>query len=220
MNKVITKHIDFGQVAILIFLAIAMSACATARTRTSDHVLRVAIDADSITPGSYARLQSALFDSGKFIVIDRSSGFRAIAKEQEIQHGTTRFDSVEKYALWGKMYGVGGIIIGFQQCLIRQKAFFHQNYLECVETLSLLNSTTGEVMSIAEVKADAEDQVAPEWTEAVELLVKKYPKHFATRHDLNRTVNYDSSLTEYREKTVIENKKPDLTIRAEDTIKR
>lgn len=205
---------------LTVLLVLSLNACATARTRTSDPVMRIAIDSDSIPAGSYARLEKALVESGKFIVVDRSAGFRAITKEQELQHTTTRFGSAEKYALWGKMYGVGGIFVGVQQCQAKQRIFLHGDYLDCTLNLSLINATTGEVMAVSEKNADADNEVAPEWTESVDALIDNYPKVFVSHEDLNRTVNYDASLAQYREKTVIENKKSDLTLRPEDMIKR
>lgn len=197
-------------IILLISLVYLSFGCATARTRSSDPVMRVAIDADSISRAAYVRIQNALMESGKFVVVDRAMGFRAIAKEQEMQHETTRFGDNEKYALWGKMYGVGGIIVATLQCGVVTSGWTHQNYNDCIENLSLINATTGEVMAVSEehVETAQYNAVSPEWTAAVDAMIENYPKTFIDKHDPNRTINYSNSLVEYREKTVPQNRKP------------
>lgn len=204
-----------------ILIPLVLSACAGIpnRSRSTDPVMRVAIDADSIPRGSYTRLLHSLMESGKFVVVDRSSGFKAIAKEQEIQHATSRFGTNEKYALWGQMYGVGGIFIGTQQCEVKYAMFTHDPYTKCYQNLDLLDATTGEVMAVAESTAEGTQYVAPSWEDAVDSLLAHYPKKFMDKHDLHRTINYDDALVEYREKTVPANSKPELGMKDTDYIK-
>lgn len=202
----------------LIILLVLTSACATNRTRSTDPVLRVAIDAASISPGSYARLQKALVDSRQFVVVDRSTGFRAVVKEQELQQTTTRFGDNEKYALWHKLYGVGGIFVALQQCE-EKHSIFGTDYLKCTINLTLINATTGEVMAVAEEFEDTGISIAPEWKDTVETLIDHYPKVFITKSDLNQTIKYDDTLVEYREKVVPANSKKELGMKAEDILK-
>lgn len=193
---------------ILVLMALLSTACATTRTRSSDPIMRVAIDADSMSQQTYVRLQHALVRSGKFIVVDRAMGFKAIAREQERQHETSRFGNNEKYALWGQMYGVGGIIVGNLQCT-EEKVRWWKISQDCVENLSLINATTGEVMTVAENDVTVEKgQLSPEWNEVVERLIEGYPTYFIDKHNPHRTVEYSTALEEYREKTVPQSRKP------------
>lgn len=202
---------------LLIVLAVLSSACSTVRTRSSDPVMRVTIDADSMSPSSYVRLQKAVFSSGKFVVVDRAAGFRAVAKEQEIQHTTSRFGANEKYALWGKMFGVGGIFVGAEQCK-PVYGIWSKPYATCTQNLSLINATTGEVMAVSEVNEDSDGPIEPSWGKAVYALIDEYPRVFIDKHNPHQTVKYDSALEEYREKTVIENVKPSKKMESEDFI--
>jgi hypothetical protein len=179
--------------------------------------MRVAIDPESISVGSYARLQAALSDTGKFVLVDRAAGFKAIAREQEIQHTTTRFGANEKYGLWGKMFGVGAVFVGTEQCRAAATILGRQ-YRDCVETLALVNATTGEVMAAGEVREDADFDVAPRWDRAVEKLVEAYPKVFVDRHNPNVTVDYSSALMEYRDATVPANQKPSQAMGPADSL--
>lgn len=190
------------------------------RTRATDPVMRVAIDADSMPQASYARLLYALVQTGKFIVVDRSSGFRAITHEQEIQHTTTRFGANEKYALWAKMYGAGGIFVATEQCSPKLSFLFHTPYGDCTLDLSLLDATTGEVLAASEVQADQEGQQAPDWTDSVDKLMDLYPKKFISKTDAHQTVEYDDYLKTYRDETIPKNGKSDIHMNAEDHISR
>lgn len=199
------------------FLTLAMfsTGCATSRTRHTDPIMRVTVDADSLPREAYVRLQKDLFKSRRFIVVDRAAGFRAIAKEQEIEHTTTRFGANEKYALWSKMYGVGGIFVGTEQCKL-VKGMFHHPYAECVQTLTLMNATTGEVMAVGEATEDSDGPIEPSWKNAVAEVIDTYPSTMIDKHDPNLTIKYDSALVEYRDNAVMQNQKPSMTMNHED----
>jgi hypothetical protein len=183
---------------IITVLAVMMVGCATARTKSSDPVMRIAIDAKSMPQASYVRLQRALVQSGKFVVVDRANGFRFIDNEQKLQHNTDRFGNDEKYAEWGKMYGVGGVVIGIQNCQLRFG--WSGEYFRCMENLSLIDVTTGEAISVAEDMQDTEYRIDnPSWDKAVDQMIDAFPKTFVTRDNLHQTVDYSSSLRDYRE---------------------
>lgn len=203
---------------LIIFLMVLSTGCATHRVRSTDPVMRVTIDAQSMVREAYIRVQKSVFDSGKFIVVDRDQGFRAIAKEQELQHTTSRFGQNEKYALWGKMYGVGGIFVANEQCKA-VTSIFHAPYAECVQTLSLVNATTGEIMAMAEVTEKSDGPIEPSWDKAIAELIDRYPHVFIDKHDPHKTIEYDSALTEYREKTVIENQKASPQMQSQDYLR-
>ena len=51
-----------------------------------------------------------------------------------------------------------------------------QGHYSCLESLSLLNATTGEVITIGEGRENTDDEMtAPNWSNIVSLLINKYP---------------------------------------------
>src|SRR5665647_827111 len=105
-------------VPMLILLITSCSSPNKQRTKWTDKSMRVMIDPDSIDEENYVQIQSALVRSGKFTVVDRARGMQAAEKEQERLHrnNSDRFEDKEKWAHWGKMYGVGSIIVPHVQC--------------------------------------------------------------------------------------------------------
>jgi hypothetical protein len=202
---------------IMVLIALSLTACSTVRTRNSDPVMRVAIDADSMAPQAYVRLQNALFMSGKFTLVDRAAGFKAMAKEQEIEHGTTRFGANEKYALWSKMYGVGGIFIGNEECK-QKRNIFGKILADCTQNLTLINATTGEVMAIGE-EIEESNGIEPQWNNTVEAMLKTYPHTMIDAHNPNLNQKYDDALVEYRDKTVPANSKSSTKMNADDLMR-
>lgn len=191
------------------FIVLTMG-CSTVRTKQTDPIMRVALDSDTISEGSHARLQKALHKNGAWVVVDRSAGFRAITAEQDRQHKTDRFAAPEKYARWGEQFGVGGILIATQQC---QPAitWSGRQYFQCLENLSLINATTGEVMAVSESEQETKNvNTAPDWTIAVEELTGNYPEKMVDNDNPNVTVKYKSALKDYRKQneTLYKNFKP------------
>ncbi len=180
----------------LVLVLILTIGCSTARTRNSDPVLRIAVDADALDRSTYARIEHALFMTGKFVVVDRNMGFKAVAHEQDIQNKSTRFGSNEKYALWGQLYGVGGIIVSTQNCQMYINWLSNAN-IKCTQNLILLDATTGEVISSSE--NDVTNSPAPDWLETVAKLIDNYPKNFIDTDHVHQTIHYDKTLRKYRE---------------------
>lgn len=190
-------------------LASTILSCSSPPKRSvfSDKSLRVFIDPDSVSPQDYVEISNELVKSGKFMVIDRGQGFRAVQREQERLHRVQpdRFDNKEKYAMWGKMFGVGGIVVGHAQCYRRKPwiNFSSAPYLNsCTQYLSLIDSNTGEII----ISADGKDeQPAPgnnwgsesftppkSWAAIVEKFVEIYPKDYKPQY-------YSEGMMKYRE---------------------
>lgn len=197
---------------MMMMVSVNLTACSTvSRVRLNDPVLRVAIAAESVPQGSYMRLQRSLVESNAFVVVDRAAGFRAIDKEQRLQHKTSRFGKDEKYADWGSLYGVGGIIVGSQQCEIRN-AYNGSHYYRCLENLSLIDVTTGEAIAVSEKQVEVPGTIdSPDWTEAVNQLIESYPKVFADNKNIHQTISYSGSLQDFRQSLALKqehNRKP------------
>ncbi len=194
--------------AIRLFsICILLGACSSAikRDRWSDKGLRVMIDPDPVSANHYVKIESALVNSGKFMVVDRGAGFQAIQKEQERAHReqADRFDNKEKWAHWGKLYGVGSILVPHVQCE-RKPGFWNPNTVKlmCQQHLSLVDSNTGEVMAVADAEASTDlsydfADVAPDWSEAVDRLVQAYPKDWNAMYYAKPALEYqDLSIEE------------------------
>lgn len=167
--------------ACFLFLSCLVGCASTPRTKWTDPVGRVLIDPDSISPEHYVLIQRSLVESGKWFVVDRSKGYKAVKAEQERLHRDEgeRFDDREKFARWGKLYGVGGIVVASAQCRKEQGWLIGNWYNHCRQFLSIIDAVTGEVIAAIENTAEsAEADFYPPWDEAVAKLNSAYPKSF------------------------------------------
>lgn len=165
---------------VAVVTASIVSGCSTARTKWTDRTMRVMIDPDSIPASQHVALQQALVEQGKWFVVDRAVGYRAIKTEQERLHRTEedRYEDREKWSHWGKMYGVGGIIVGAIQCK-NQQSFWGNWYQTCNQFLSIVDANTGEVIAAIQTRKSSGDaEFVPEWDDAVDKLANAYPSHF------------------------------------------
>lgn len=164
-----------------------LTGCSTARTKFTDPTLRVMIDPASLPAAHHARVQQALHRNGKFIVVDRSAGYLALKEEQNREHKTEsdRFLDKEKYALYGKVYGVGSIVVGHVEC-VTQDGFFRHAFNHCRQYLAIVDARSGEVITTAEGEADSGSYTyneAPDWTDVVNDLADNFPKNYEPNKD-------------------------------------
>lgn len=199
--------------ALLIVIAVGSAlGCSTTekRTKWTDKTMRIMIDPDSVASTDYVSIQTALIKNGAFTVVDRNRAFKAIKSEQERTMRTEedRYADKEKWSHWGKLYGVGAIIVGHSQCY-KAKPFFsrYETVDRCKQFLSIVDSNTGEVIAVSEGESDAPAFVESgsfkkplDWTEPVEKLVEAYPKDFKPRY-------YSEGLERYREESAVEAQK-------------
>lgn len=185
------------KLSLLVVLAIYFTACSSAvkRTKYSDAAHRVMVDPDSINSSDYVRLTNALVSSGKWIVVDRAMGFQAVKKEQERLHQdeSDRYDNAQKYAMWGKMYGVGGIIVANAQCQDFQtwSGFL---YKKCLLVLTFVDANTSEI--IASIDDNYEGTVetykfGSDWSAATEKLNDVFPKNFEPSKKTAELIQYE-----------------------------
>lgn len=174
-------------------IGFALSACSHSvpRTKWSDKNLRVMIDPTQVDKDNYAKLQKALVQSGNFTVVDRGPGWNAIKKEQERLHRNEedRYADKEKWAHWGKLYGVGSIVVPHTECTrVTSGGFFKPGpRMRCMQLLSIVDANTGEVVVMIENESIGErmeniygnNYHSPEWDESVGKLVDAYPKKFS-----------------------------------------
>lgn len=173
-----------------------LSACASKevkRTKFTDKAMRIMIDPASVDVQNYTSIQSALVQSNNWVVVDRARGLAAIKKEQEQLHRTSidRFEDKEKFAHWGKLYGVGGVLVGHVQCRPDPGAWTLMNGSEiCQEYLTLMDSNTGEVLTAVSHEEEVITGQSPNWDAAVEKLNAAYPKYFETLRESEKLARY------------------------------
>lgn len=201
-----TKCLSLLSLSILVTL----SACSTneSRTRYSDKNMRIMLYPETISPDHFARIQTALVRSDVWSVLDRSQGLKAVKQEQNIIHKaeSDRYDDKEKYAHWGKLYGVGAIVIAHAQCTNKASKW---NVTElrtyCQQFLNLVDSNTGEVVLGVEAENDSDYGSTPDWNEVTKKLADEYPKYFNKEKVTERLERYKE---ESKERAVREEEKP------------
>lgn len=190
---------------LCVIVAITLSGCASPpiRTKWADKNMRVMIDPDSLSADDYIAVQTALVKEGRFMVVDRSSGYKAIKAEQERLHRVEadRYEDKEKWAHWGKMYGVGAIVVGHSQCVRTTKLFsFNPNVYQCKQFLSLVDANSGEVISAVEGLAENPVQgnnfgsesfsKSMDWSRTVADFVDAYPKDYKPQYYSEGVLKY------------------------------
>lgn len=147
---------------------------------------RVLLDPEGIPAMDYVRIQNALVRSGRFFVVDRAQGFRAVATEQNLTHGPehfSRFGDPERYSELGKLYGVGAIVVAHVDC-ITHHSVFKGEYPRCHQNLAFVNASTAEVIATADgVNDDGESfygqmRLGSDWTDTTNGLISNIPKEF------------------------------------------
>lgn len=164
---------------LVLVLLILLSGCASAPKRhLSDHVMTVIVDPSGLTAPEYNEVVSALSESKEWKVLDRAAGFEALKAEQARLHRgeSVRFEDREKLALWGKMHGAGGVIVATEACMESRSFLTGGTIKKCKQQLSIINTTTSEVVSAVSNNVDSSDYDLPiAWTETVEKFNRAYP---------------------------------------------
>lgn len=182
----------------LLIIAVALVSCASDpeqfRTRFTDRQMRLMVDPASISVENYVRLQTALVQQQMWTVLDRKAGLDAVKKEQEDLHKnqSERYEDKEKFARWGKLYGVGSVLVGHTQCFYKKRFFsLESKGYWCDQMLNLVDANSGEVVLGVEGGQFTDGpSVAPDWKEIVEKLADIYPKKFERQPSSERLESY------------------------------
>jgi hypothetical protein len=180
-----------SRIAIVMILLAGCSSVEK-RTKWSDKTMRIMVDPKSISHEDYVRIQQSLVDSGKWIVVDRANGFNAAKSEQERLHRgeADRYEDAEKYAMWGKMYGVGGIVVPDSQCMRITGWMTSHEHLNCLQTLTIIDANTAEVITSISHKEDGDLYIALSWDDAVDKMNSAFPKVFDSTKKTDRLAQY------------------------------
>lgn len=176
---------------LLLYLACSslLLGCATQRNKNTDPSMRVFLSCDSLDSKNCLRLKQALVASGKWIVVDRDDGLKAAVKEQDFNYKDqeNRVTDRERYAVYGEMYGAGGVFIAGIQCAPSKRFWAYKGDHDCIQTLSIVDTKTGVVVtSVEDLATDSQHfygelKVAPSWSSIVEKLDKEFPAHYADK---------------------------------------
>lgn len=183
---------------LLLLGVLVLSACSTTkkieRTKFSDKNMRVMVFHENLPSDEYVRLNSAVIRSNRFVVIDRARGFEAIKAEQDMIHKQMpdRFDNKQKFAHYGKLYGVGAVLVGHIQC---SRAFHRWSggaYQKCYQAINMIDSNTGEIVAGVESEQfDLDYSDTSDWMDTVDTLVAKYPKYFEEDKRHPKLIEYE-----------------------------
>lgn len=172
-------------ISMMIILLLTSCASNKPRTKWTDPSMRVMVDPTGIAARDYVRIVSALKASGKWFVVDRSDALRAIIKEQKMIHRdrADQFKDEEKYSIWGRLYGVGGVVVGNVGC-IRTSGWWSVS-TRCHQNLAIVSANSGEVIATAEGENDDAEmgyggdiQIGSDWTDTVATLNDNFPKNY------------------------------------------
>lgn len=191
--------------SIILIVLLTLCSCATKRTKYSDKNMRIMVDPTGLDNRTYMRVQTALVRSGVWTVLDRSDGLRAAIREQNELHKNNhdRYDAREKFAHWGKLFGVGAIVVAHKDCENRL-ATWNNTELKtyCNLFINLIDANTGEVIVAVQDEDDAEFLGQPSWEDIIEDLVEVYPKYF-------KDEKLHEKLVEYKEESLENSNKMD-----------
>jgi curli biogenesis system outer membrane secretion channel CsgG len=190
---------------LLLLILITASSCAVKRTRDSDKGLRVAVDSTGINQEDHAGLQNALVQSGKFYVIDRLRAFKSIKNEQDRLHRTEadRYAPAQKYAHYGKLYGVGSVVVATAKCSGAESSkniiYFAAHLstlgmfdrIVCEQILEIVDTNTAEVIASVRVETKKQANELMDWSDVVEELVEAYPTHFESDKKHKKLIEYE-----------------------------
>lgn len=205
----------FKKIQIVFIVALVFQGCSSnpIRTKWADKNMRILIDSDSVTTDDYVSIQTALVKEGRFMVVDRNLGYKAIKTEQERQHRTEsdRYEDKQKWSHWGKLYGVGAIVVAHSQCARTQTFFSLSRYVnQCKQYLSIVDANTGEIIAAVDNETEmpaggnnygSESFSAPvDWTVTVQKFVDAYPKDYKPEYYSDGVIRYQQQSQEEAQK--------------------
>jgi len=180
-----------GRTSIL-FLFLASCSHVEKRNKWSDKGMRIMIDPESVSERNYIRVTTAIVQSDKWTVVDRRNAYHAIKAEQEREHrqDNDRFDNKEKWAWWGKLYGIGSVVVPFSDCHFTRNVWTMRTTKRCRLSLTLADANTAEIITSVETEEECSEYETPSWVAAVERLGEAYPSAFESFKESQRLHDY------------------------------
>lgn len=169
-------------------MAVALAGCSTARTKFNDPVMRLIVAPEGLNEENYTKVSLALMNTGKFRILDRGLGYEALKNEQDRQHKneSDRYESTEKWALYAKLHGAGGVALATQVCQRSNSFWTDIYYLKCIQIIRIINASTSEIISIVENKVEGkagECSLGVSWEETAWKLADSFPEQFEKNKD-------------------------------------
>lgn len=174
--------------------------------------MRILLDSESLPADEFVALERSLWESGKWFVVDRSRGYKAIREEQERLHrrDIDRFDDKNKFAHWGKLYGVGAIVVAHAQCQTKWN-WWAQTHLSCLQHVAIIDSNTSEVLAATSNRVEGKggETLSPSWDATVDKLNDAFPRNFQPDESTPGLLNYQAISKEeaQRQREVVDHEK-------------
>lgn len=196
---------------LILILSLVLSACATPKgtdpeRKWYDPEFRVMV-APTHSQRITMLVEHALRKTGRFHVVTRGEGFKAVIQEQDLVHreAPKRFNPAEKWSHMGKMYGVGAVIVIDQT---------YQSWVEGVtfqQVVQMLDANTGEVIATGYAEIDsASGGIAPAWDHAIQQMAASIPDEFE-----DKTMKYRGRAKDRREESIKHSEEMDRQLAAE-----
>jgi len=173
-------------ILILTIVSPLLTGCGTLqRTKHTDKRMSLFIDpSNGINSEQYVDLEASFMATEKWYVKERSRGFQAIKKEQQMIHrdDVDMFNDKSKYAWYGEFHSVGAIAIGKVGRCTYTRGFLgvFGEKRSCPMYLKIVDSSTSELIASVKHRQSTDIGTEPSWDETVEKLVAAYPEDFKT----------------------------------------
>lgn len=179
---------------LILILLIVSTGCSSVRVRDkwTDPTHRLFISPDGISEENYVAIQASLTEANRFFIVDRSAGFNAIRKEQQMIHqdDTEAFNDADKYSRLGALYSVGAVVVARIKCVNVHGVFGYFN--QCKQYLSAIDSSTGLVIaSVAGESEGSEMDGTPPWDNTVDKFCRAFPTSW-------EPFQYDKGMQDFR----------------------
>lgn len=160
-----------------------VSGCSSVETKfvaENHEVLRVVID-DTISVDDYRALQVALFETGRYEIVDRGQAWHALKREQERQHRgeADRFSDEEKFAVWKMAFGAGGVVSSHKICANKYNVYTDEYRRHCRLFVPITNASTGKLYAAVDDEQDSSELDAPSWRPIAIRLTQKLPANLS-----------------------------------------
>ena len=184
---------------LYLFVGIHFIGCAH-KTYLNDKNMRVMVDDSHLDIYNTQKLQAQLIKTKMFEVVDRGAAWNSLKKEQENQwvDEKYRYEESEKYAHWGKLYGVGAVLAPTFYCIVKQSIWRPGSRIKaCTQMLNMVDANTGRIIASENTEGAYDSHEILDWEDIIDKLYDAYSDYNATKE-----TDYTGELKNYRQETV------------------
>lgn len=166
------------------------------RNKWSDKNMRISVQphVNGCDEVDTADIQAQLMKQNKWTIVDRQAGYRSAFGEQDLVHlqKADRFANNYKYSHFGKMSGVGSIVI--PKCYCGRDLYGGDTM--CDIGLSLVDASTGEVIIAVGGEYRRHYGRSINWEDLVEEFTERYPRKFEGDQEYKSLKDYQAETRE------------------------